>query len=183
MSKNNEGEKVKIAGFWIRFFAYLIDSLLVSVPFVLVCLIFSLQKWSEAEFTASLAVVILFYLLLKSLLLTFYNVFTTSFWGASLGKKAFGLEVVTEEGERLKVSESLLRFVIGYAVSSLVFGLGFLWILKDKENKAWHDMIVGTQVIIKGKNIVSGTVFFISLSVFVAILLIRITVGLIVVFP
>ena len=41
----------------------------------------------------------------------------------------------------------VLREVIGKFVSSLIFGLGFLWAIWDKDHQAWHDKIAGTVVV------------------------------------
>jgi uncharacterized RDD family membrane protein YckC len=32
-------------------------------------------------------------------------------------------------------------------VSSLVFYLGFIWILVDKRRRGWHDLIAGTVMV------------------------------------
>jgi uncharacterized RDD family membrane protein YckC len=36
---------------------------------------------------------------------------------------------------------------LGYYVSTLVIGLGFLWIAFDARKQGWHDKIAGTVVI------------------------------------
>jgi len=37
---------------------------------------------------------------------------------------------------------------IGMNISSLVIGLGFLWILIDENKQGWHDKIAGTYVVV-----------------------------------
>ena len=42
----------------------------------------------------------------------------------------------------------LFREVIGkFIISSIVFGLGFLWIVLDKENQGWYDKLMSTYVV------------------------------------
>ena len=38
-----------------------------------------------------------------------------------------------------------LRGTLGYYISSLVFYLGFLWMLFDEQQETWHDKIFGSQ--------------------------------------
>jgi uncharacterized RDD family membrane protein YckC len=72
-----------------------------------------------------------------------------TFWayrGATPGKMALGLRVVRQDGEDVDVSVAALRFV-GYMVSGIVLGLGFLWVVCDSNNEGWHDKIAKTRVI------------------------------------
>ena len=41
---------------------------------------------------------------------------------------------------------ALLRYV-GYIVSGIAIGLGFLWIIWDDKKQGWHDKIASTKVI------------------------------------
>jgi len=41
----------------------------------------------------------------------------------------------------------LLREWIGRWLSGLLFGLGYLWILLDKDRQAWHDKLASTYVV------------------------------------
>jgi uncharacterized RDD family membrane protein YckC len=67
--------------------------------------------------------------------------------GATVGKKVFGMKVVKEDGSPIGFWRSLLRHTIGYWVSGLVFGLGFIWIGFDPHKQGWHDKIAGTYVV------------------------------------
>ena len=57
-----------------------------------------------------------------------------------------GLQVVSSDGADLGLGRSVLRF-LGYIVSLLPLGAGFLWVLGDNERRGWHDHIARTQVI------------------------------------
>ena len=68
--------------------------------------------------------------------------------GTTPGKMLLGLHVTKENGERAGFFTMLFREVIGkFIISSIVFGLGFLWIVLDKENQGWHDKLMSTYVV------------------------------------
>lgn len=74
-----------------------------------------------------------------------YYFWTTT--GQTPGKMAMGLKVVNaENGALLEPSAALLRYV-GYFVSGIALGLGYLWVLWDPKHDAWHDKIAKTKVI------------------------------------
>jgi uncharacterized RDD family membrane protein YckC len=74
-----------------------------------------------------------------------YYFWTTS--GQTPGKMVMSLKVVSAEtGGLLEPSAALLRYV-GYIVSSIPIGLGYLWVLWDPKHDAWHDKIAKTKVI------------------------------------
>lgn len=65
----------------------------------------------------------------------------------SIGKRILGLKVYKKDTEKpLGFFMMLIREVIGKAISGLIFCLGFLWILFDKNNQGWHDKLVGSIV-------------------------------------
>lgn len=65
---------------------------------------------------------------------------------ATLGKKLFGLKVVRKE-PKITYGVAALREVVGKLISSAVLGLGYLWVIWDKEKQGWHDKIAGTHVV------------------------------------
>ena len=67
--------------------------------------------------------------------------------GRTLGKWATGLRVERRDGERLDFVSALVRHTVGYLVSLLTLGLGFLLAAFNREGRALHDMIAGTVVV------------------------------------
>jgi uncharacterized RDD family membrane protein YckC len=68
---------------------------------------------------------------------------------ATPGKMAVGCEIVNAKtGEKLGIGRSIVRY-LGYFVSTLPLGLGFLWVVFNKRKRGWHDLIAGTVVIRK----------------------------------
>ncbi|HYO99596.1 MAG TPA: RDD family protein [Pyrinomonadaceae bacterium] len=69
------------------------------------------------------------------------------FTGATVGKWATGLRIERRDGERLGFGHATLRHTVGYLVSLLTLGLGFLLAAFDSEGRALHDRIAGTIVV------------------------------------
>ena len=68
-------------------------------------------------------------------------------YGATPGKLLLELRVVdARTGERPGWIRALIRCV-GYAVSALPLGLGFLWAAFDRQGQALHDKLAGTRVV------------------------------------
>lgn len=66
--------------------------------------------------------------------------------GATLGKKLFGIKVVAGT-PKIGYGTALLREIVGKFLSSLVFGLGYLWVIWDPEKQGWHDKVASTHVV------------------------------------
>lgn len=68
--------------------------------------------------------------------------------GQSIGKVLTGLRVVVAGSHApLGFGTMLLRETIGKFISSLVFCLGYFWIIFDKEHQGWHDKMVNSVVV------------------------------------
>lgn len=77
-----------------------------------------------------------------------YYIYFTGKEGQTLGKKALGIKVVKKDFQQAPgYMSAFLREVVGKFVSAIVFGLGYLWMLWDKDKQTWHDKIAGTIVI------------------------------------
>lgn len=79
--------------------------------------------------------------LLASLLLVCLFAFFAKFWtynGQTLGMQVWGVRIQNRDGTAIDLWQALLRFFI--AIGSWLFGgLGFLWMLWDKDRLTWHD--------------------------------------------
>lgn len=119
------------ADFWVRLVAALIDGVILIIPNII------LQLLLGQIFAGIISLVI-------GVGYSYYF-WTTS--GQTPGKMVMGLKVVSaENGALLEPSAALLRYV-GYCVSGIAFGLGYLWVLWDPKHDAWHDKIAKTKVI------------------------------------
>ena len=80
--------------------------------------------------------------LLSSLLLLSLFGFFSKFWthnGQTLGMQVWGIRIQNADGTAISLWQALLRFLVAIA-SWLCLGLGFLWILWDKDKRSWHDI-------------------------------------------
>lgn len=132
------------AGFFLRFLAYFNEKLI----FLLLA---SLYLWNVSQNSTLnsvyqgiviLLVIIVFYFLLGMV----YTVLFTHYFGGDIGKLLGGLRVRDQSGNKLTFNKILFRQLLSYKFSWLVFGLGFLSILKDPNKQAWHDKTVDSNV-------------------------------------
>lgn len=83
------------------------------------------------------------------LLLALVTAFYSWFWlhgGQTLGMRAWHLRLVTDDQRPLTARDCLVRCAVG--LLSLLCGLlGWLWILVDKDHRAWHDRASRTRVV------------------------------------
>ncbi|MDF1527524.1 MAG: RDD family protein [Sedimenticola sp.] len=76
------------------------------------------------------------------------------FWmkgGQTLGMRSWRLRVIRADGTPLGWTDALKRFCFAL-ISWLPLGLGYFWILFDRDNLAWHDRLSGTRLIMLAKN-------------------------------
>lgn len=80
-----------------------------------------------------------------------YLVVNLYFWsrGQTLGKFVLGMRVHKTSGEPAGFGTMLVREIVGKFLSGLVFSLGYIWIIFDREHQGWHDKIAGTLVLKK----------------------------------
>ena len=71
----------------------------------------------------------------------------TAITGHSLGKMALRIRVVNDRGDPPGFGRTLLREVVGKAISTATLFLGYLWVLADREHRALHDHLGGTWVV------------------------------------
>ncbi len=136
---------VEYAGFWIRLGAALIDTvLIIAITYPVLYAIYGAEHFSEdkASFIAGPAEVLISWV--------FPAVAAILFWRskqATPGKMALSLKIVdARTGKSLSLGQSIARY-LGYFVSTLPLGLGFIWIGFDARKQGWHDKIGGAVVI------------------------------------
>jgi uncharacterized RDD family membrane protein YckC len=133
------------AGFGIRLLAWLVDEMILGIPFLLGALVWMTSFSSSSSTSPSVSLVTTAGSVYALLRILYYILF----WGArgaTPGKSLLGLTIVTESGETpIGYGRALLRLV-GYAVSSFLLGLGFLLIALSPDRRGLHDRIAGTRV-------------------------------------
>jgi len=67
--------------------------------------------------------------------------------GQTVGKKVLNIRVVDfQTGGPLGFGKAAIRYV-GRILSAIPCGLGYFWMLWDKERQTWHDKLAGTAVV------------------------------------
>ncbi|WP_264738764.1 RDD family protein [Cytobacillus firmus] len=140
-------DPIRFAGFWMRFWAYLLDLVVVgSVDRILINPIFRALDipLHESNLFApiSIATAITFYA---------YFVLMTKFFGQTLGKMVFGLRVVNLEGKKLTWSTILFREWIGRFISATIF-VGYVIVAFLPKKQGLHDLFAETSVVHERQN-------------------------------
>ncbi|MBI1227847.1 MAG: hypothetical protein GC192_21620 [Bacteroidetes bacterium] len=133
----------ELAGFWSRFFARLID-ILVIVVLILVTAVGLGFLFSSLGMNPSKIWIYLIY----ALEILAYSAIFEYRGGATLGKKICGIKVADTEGHPISFQTSCIRTACKYILSELLFSLGYLLFFFDKNyRQTLHDRLAGTIVI------------------------------------
>lgn len=121
------------AGFWRRFAALLIDSVLLAIVSEVV-----LQIVGSAG---------AYYALSAIIGLAYGTILEGSQRGQTVGKMALGIRVFDfPVGGPIGYGRAFVRQIVKY-VSGLVIFLGYLWMLWDREKQCWHDKAASDVVV------------------------------------
>lgn len=131
--------RYEYAGFWIRFGAAILDTLIIGIPMTIVTsMLFGVSE-NPVEFSTGDVVSNVLWL-----------VIVIACWiklAATPGKLILKLKVLdAKTGEYPTIGQAILRY-IGYIPSALAFCIGLIWVGFDKQKQGWHDKIAGTVVV------------------------------------
>ena len=70
--------------------------------------------------------------------------------GLTIGKWATGLRIRRSDGTDLGIGRAFLRHFVGYPLSALTLGLGFIIAALNARGRGLHDLIAGTIVVREG---------------------------------
>lgn len=126
----------KYGGFWIRFLAYLIDSLILGVGFVAIVMLLGMMGLELFSPVLIFAVVAILY----------WAGMHASGRQATYGKALLGLKVTGTIGDRISFVKALVREV-AKILSTLTFLIGYILAGLTKRKQALHDFIASTQVV------------------------------------
>ncbi len=143
-------ENAHYAGFWIRFLAYILDSIIIAIPLTLVYIILNFILvfiFSISEIAAFLITYVIFAVLPIIVFLT-YEFIMVGKKGATLGKMIVGAKITKDNGEEMDMGSSALR-LLGKFINSFTLCIGFLMVGFTEKKQGLHDMIAKTYVIYK----------------------------------
>lgn len=142
------GGEVVYAGFWKRYAAYFLDSIVVAIINVPVSLVFNLIGAASGNETLAVALSMIAMLGGFVIGIGYYAGFHASKGGATLGKMAVGIKVVRSDGERITFMRGVGRY-FGFILSSLTLMIGFIMAAFTERKQALHDMLCDTLVVDK----------------------------------
>jgi uncharacterized RDD family membrane protein YckC len=130
------------AGFWTRFWAYLLDLIVIgSINRLIINPVFralDIPLLEEGIFSPmTIATAVVFYL---------YFVLMTKYLGQTLGKMVFGLKVVELDGTSLTWGTVIFREWIGRFISATIFVL-YVVVAFTNKKQGLHDLFADTTVI------------------------------------
>jgi uncharacterized RDD family membrane protein YckC len=129
-----EGPSGPRAGFLRRLAASLIDGAVLILAYVGLALL--LQQGLIVLLVLNFLVDMVYYALLEG-----------SARGQTLGKMVLAIRVIdADTALRIGFGRAALRFLARY-LSYIPFGLGYLWMLQDREKQTWHDKLTRTVVV------------------------------------
>ncbi len=124
------------AGFWVRFFAVLIDGLGVGIVSNIITGLMGADPMSASGSS------------IQTLLSVLYFCY---FWsaqggGQTLGMRVLNIKVVRTDGSSLTILQAFIRY-IGLVVSIACLFIGVIWAAFDANKQGWHDKIASTYVV------------------------------------
>jgi uncharacterized RDD family membrane protein YckC len=137
-----EHHSLRYAGFWMRFWAYLLDLVVVgSMVRLMIKPLFRMLDIPLAESNmfapVSIASAVIFYL---------YFVLMTKYFNQTLGKMVFGLKVVDLKSGQLTWGTILFREWIGRFISATVI-VGYIIVAFLPKKQGLHDLFTDTTVV------------------------------------
>jgi uncharacterized RDD family membrane protein YckC len=146
-SLRGQAASVLYGGFWRRFWACMLDGIVLGFVsmFVYAAGVF-IVRYTAPEIDDPAKALLIPQLVANTILKAFYFIYFHALTGQTVGKLALGLKVVGKDGGAIGVGRASVRY-FGSFISLLFAGLGFAWIAFDSRKQGWHDKMAGSLVI------------------------------------
>ena len=132
------------AGFLKRVLALVYDSLLIGAIVLVLSLLLVFVNGGYPESGSFVSFIQFFILIFAGPI--FYSYFWIANKGQTTGMQAWKIKLVSMDESELNIKQTMLRCLIS-TISFVCFGLGYFWILYDKNNLSWSDLLTKTKVI------------------------------------
>ncbi len=123
--------QVEYAGFWVRYAALFVDSLVLVIPSLIIRMLLGGIAGSILQYVITLT----------------YAIYMLNKHQATLGKMAVGIKVVSTNGEKVVLGKLALREIIGKFLDMITLGIGYLMVIVTKQKQTLHDKIANTIVV------------------------------------
>jgi uncharacterized RDD family membrane protein YckC len=138
-------------GFWLRVAAWLIDCIVLNTGFALVAAVLATAMGiAAAARPGNIAAQLMFSMVWLCIFIggswLYSALMESSSWQATLGKRALGLRVTDEHGERMSFAHATGRY-FSKLLSAMTLGIGYLMVAFTDRKRGLHDMIANTLVV------------------------------------
>jgi uncharacterized RDD family membrane protein YckC len=137
---------MNFAGFWIRFVALLIDSIILAIVSILIGFVLGLflgvlgAEPEQAAVVGNVVGILIAWL--------YFALQESSPKQATIGKQAMGISVSDLNGDRITFARATGRY-FAKILSGIILLIGYIMAAFTEKRQALHDMIAGT-VVVKG---------------------------------
>lgn len=135
---DKDGNVVVYAGFWARFFAFLIDAIVLLIPTGIVVYLIDGHFFGENSGWANLARIVIVWL--------YYSLQESGPLQATFGKRMLDIKVTDEFGRRISFGRATGRH-FSKIISAVILFIGYIMAGFTDKKQALHDIIAGTLVV------------------------------------
>lgn len=147
--------RVEYAGFWLRFLAYIIDSVVmgIGVMAALIPLIFLTglggilsqmhpdEDMNDVSFFMLMGIIFLFATVSLVVTWLYHALMESSAWQATVGKRVLGLVVTDMAGQRVSFGRATARHFAKIVTNLIPLAIGYIMAGFTEKKQALHDMI------------------------------------------
>ena len=168
LSSSTTSHPPKYAGFFIRLLASFFDTLFLAVPLGIVIYLVSGGEWFDfgaywhnmqlamagnpQALSSQPKTDMRWEMLFEFSVLVVTIVFWEKWGGTTPGKRLVGIKIVDAKTYKDITNKQAITRSLGYIVSTLPFGIGFLMVLFRRDKRALHDLLANTVVIYEERN-------------------------------
>jgi len=153
MSNQPTNTNLAYVGFWMRVWATIIDTILLTIIILPILIAAYGTAYFESRQVIQGPVDFIVSWVSPPVAAILFWVYRS----ATPGKMAISARIVdADTGQKPSTAQFIGRY-FAYLVSIIPFGLGFIWVAFDARKQAWHDKLAGTLVVRPVRN---GSVSF-----------------------
>ena len=135
----------ELAGFWIRFIAFVVDAFAIVAIALLVASVLEvpISEWSAPDGWNYAAI-----LLIAWVLGIVYSTVLVGAWKTTLGKQVFGLRVVRTDGSKIGICRAFSRALFFFTFfSPIILVISSVMIALQQSKRGLHDLVCDTEVV------------------------------------
>jgi uncharacterized RDD family membrane protein YckC len=133
----------RYAGFWLRFWASILDNIILLIPDTLLYYLVIFPTFFSEDDNSGLTE---YYIISILIYWVYFAIFESSAKQATLGKMALKIKVTDLNGNRISFGKATGRHFSKF-FSAIIIGIGFLMAGFTEKKQALHDMISGCLVV------------------------------------